>query len=135
MTGLKQHLLTVPGLGVALLPKAICPLCLPVCFHLLPSLGLGFLLSSKHQFSLTLVLLLMAVSTLAFRAQQRRGLLPFQLGLAASALILAGKFGLDSHSMMYGGVVLLVCASVWNAWPLKRIEACCECCSTIEIAK
>jgi hypothetical protein len=93
MTGLKQHLLTVPGLGVALVPKVICPLCLPACFHLLPSIGLGFLVSSKHLFSITLVLLLI-VSTLAFRAEQRRGLLPFELGLGASALILGGKFGL-----------------------------------------
>jgi hypothetical protein len=135
MTGLKQHLLTLPGLGVALLPKAICPFCLPVYFNFLTSLGLGFLPSSKYLFRITFVLLLTAVSTLAFRAKQRRGLLPFELGLAASALILIGKFGLDSHSMTYGGVVLLVCASVWNAWPVKRIEASCERCSTIVIAK
>jgi mercuric ion transport protein len=132
MTVLKQHFVTLPGLGVALLPKAICPLCVPVYLNVLTSLGLGFLLSSKYLFSITLALLLIAVSTLAFRSRQRRGLLPCELGLAASALILAGKFGLDSHSMMYGGVVLLVSASVWNAWPLKRIETCCERCRKSE---
>src|SRR5689334_2133043 len=71
MTGLKQHLLTLPGLGMALLPKAICPFCLPVYFNFLTSLGLGFLPSSKYLFRITFVLLLTAVSTLAFRTKQR----------------------------------------------------------------
>jgi hypothetical protein len=81
MTGLKQHLLTVPGIAIALIPKTACQFCLPVYSSLLTSLGVGFLPSSKYLFSITVLFLLIAISALAFRAQQRRGWLSFKVGL------------------------------------------------------
>ncbi len=84
-TELKRHLLTLPGIGVALLPKLTCPFCWPVYFGIITSLGLGFLASTKYLFGLTLGLLLVALSTLAFRAKQRRGYRPVVLGAVGSA--------------------------------------------------
>lgn len=113
----KQGLLAVPGVGVSLLPKLICPLCWPAYAGLLSTLGLGFLISTVYLFPLTAVLLAVAVASLAFRASRRRGLGPFFVGLAAPVFVLTGKFYFDSPPTTYSGVGVLVLASLWNAWP------------------
>src|SRR5712692_2509882 len=115
----KQGLLTAPGLGVSLLPKLICPLCWPAYAGLLSTLGLGFLISTTYLFALTIVLVALAVGSLAFRASRRRGLGPFWLGLAAAVFVLTGKFYFQSTPATYAGVGLLVLAALWNAWPRR----------------
>ena len=44
------------------------------------------------------------MSALAFRAGRRRGYGPAVAGIASSALILAGKFYLESTAALYGGL-------------------------------
>jgi hypothetical protein len=124
----KQGLLTVPGVGVSLLPKLICPLCWPAYAALLSALGLGFLISTAYLFPLTALFLALADGSLAFRASRRRGLGPFWLGLAASIVVLIGKFHFDSVVAMFLGVGILVAASVWNAWPRRpNVDVCDRC--------
>jgi len=50
-----------PGIGVSLLPTLACPLCWPAYAGLLSSLGLGFLISTKYLFPLTVVFLAVAL--------------------------------------------------------------------------
>jgi mercuric ion transport protein len=115
----KQNLLTIPSVGVALLPKLACPMCWPVYASILTSVGLGFLVSTTYLFLITAGFLLIAMGVLGFRAKQRRGYGPLMLGLSASAAILTGKFQLESKPIIYGGVGVLVIASVWNTWPRR----------------
>lgn len=127
----KQHLLAVPGVGVSLLPKLACPACWPAYAGLLGSLGLGFLISTVYLLPLTAAFLLLALMALAFRAKQRRGYRPFKLGVIAAGGVLLGKFVGESNPTMYGAVVLLIVASLWNAWP-RRVApgepaACPDC--------
>ena len=117
----REALLALPGLVGALIPKMVCPLCWPVYAGLLSSLGLGFRLPSRYLLPVTSALLLLSAGTLAFRARQRRGYGPFLLGLAAAGIVLLGKFEVESAGVMYGGVLLLVSASLWNAWPLSTL--------------
>lgn len=124
----KQSLLAVPGVGVSLLPKLICPLCWPAYAGLLSTLGLGFLISTAYLVPLTVALLALAVGSLAFRASRRRGLAPFWLGLTATVFVLAGKFYFESAPVTYTGVGLLVLASLWNAWPRRVHVALCPAC-------
>jgi len=49
----KESLVTIPGVGVSLLPKLACPLCWPAYAGLLTSLGLGFLISAKYLLPVT----------------------------------------------------------------------------------
>jgi glutaredoxin len=87
--------------------------------------GLGFLVpNTKYLLPLTAVFLLLAVGMLAFRARRRRGYGPFILGVAASSLILFGKFSLTSNPVFYAGLGLLILASVWNTWPAASYCAC-----------
>jgi hypothetical protein len=113
----KQGILTVPGIGVALMPKLMCPLCWPLYAGILSSIGLGFLISAKYLLPFTIAFLFLTITVLAFRAKQRRGYGPFVLGVVASAAVLMGKFELDSNAVVYSGIGVLVTAAVWNAWP------------------
>jgi hypothetical protein len=122
----KQSLMTIPGVGVSLLPKLACPLCWPVYAGLLSSLGLGFLISARYLLPVTAVFLLVAVGSLAFRANRRHGHGPFALGLFAAVGVLLGKFLWESNPAMYAAVAVLVIASVWNAWPHRAaVPDCC----------
>lgn len=115
----RRNLALLPGFGFALLPKLACPACWPAYAGILGSLGLGFLIGTKWLLPLTAVFLAVAVGALAYRARERRGLPPFALGIAAAGLVLAGKFAFDSDPAMYGGLALLVTASIWNTWPVR----------------
>ena len=42
----KETALAVPGVGVSMLPKVICPVCSPAYAAVLSSLGLGFLVTT-----------------------------------------------------------------------------------------
>jgi hypothetical protein len=74
------------------------------------------------------VLLVAAISALAWRADSRRGYGPLGLGAAAAAAALAGRFAVDSTTTVYTGVVVLFAAGLWNAWPRRAIEPSCSGC-------
>ena len=126
--GWRSGLAVLPGIGAALLPKVACPACWPAYAGLLTSLGLGFLLDGAWLLPLTAAFLMVAVGALAFRARGRRGYRPFGLGVIASGLVLLGKFAFESDAAMFGGIGLLVGASLWNSWPRRR--AACPACVT-----
>jgi hypothetical protein len=117
----------VPGVGVSLLPKLICPLCWPAYAGLLSTVGLGFLINSHNLLVVTALFLTVSVAALAFRAGERRGYRPALAGVAASAAILLGKFYLESPATIYGGLGLLVAASIWNSWPARPAPARPQC--------
>lgn len=123
----KRSLAVVPGIGVAVLPKLACPMCLPAYAGLLTTMGLGFLISSRYLFVVTAVFLFTSIGALAFRAKRRRGYGPALAGIAAGFVILFGKFSLESNTLMYAGLGLLVAASIWNSWPRRPADSCPRC--------
>jgi mercuric ion transport protein len=124
----KQTVVAVPGIGISLLPKLMCPACWPAYAGLVSALGLGFLISSKYLLAMSIVFLASTVGALAFRSSRRHGLGPFWVGLVASAAILIGKFGLGSTHITYSGIGLLMAASVWNSSPrIANISPCQTC--------
>jgi len=128
----KRTLAAAPGIGVSLLPKLICPLCWPAYASLLSSLGLGFLISTAYLMPLTVALLALATSSLAFGASRRRGLPPFRLGLVGALAVITGKFYSDSLLLAYAGVGGLVISSIWNAWPRRDSVAICSACMNMD---
>lgn len=88
----KRSLAVVPGIGVSLLPKLMCPMCWPAYAGIVSSLGLGFLIPTKYLLPLTIVALALTTAALGYRASERRGYGPLSLGVIAAAMILAGKF-------------------------------------------
>jgi len=125
--GWKSSLATIPGIAFAFLPKLACPACWPAYAGVLSSVGLGFLIDTKYLLPLTAAFLVVAVGALAFRARARRGYGPFIAGVVSAIMVLVGKFRFDADAAMYGGIGLLVLASLWNAWPLRSGAGCQTC--------
>ena len=124
---LKQTLPALPAVGIALLPKLTCAACWPAYAGLLSALGFGFIDYTPYLLPLTAAFLLLTLVMLAYRARRRRGYAPFALGAAAAAIVLIGKFALDFDVALYGGITLLVGASLWNAWPVRAQGQCDAC--------
>jgi hypothetical protein len=115
----KHSLLTIPGVGVSLLPKLICPVCWPAYAGIVSSLGLSFLIGTTYLLPVTAGFLAVSAGALGFRARHRRGYGPLWMGLLAAIIVLVGKFQLESNATTYGGIAILVIASVWNVWPRR----------------
>ncbi len=110
----------IPAAGLAALP--FCPACYPMYAGILASLGLTPLSQLGVQATLTLALLAISLAALAFRAKARRGYAPLAAGCMASLVVLIGKFGIGLDAMTYAGIAVLILASVWNVWPLWRLD-------------
>ncbi len=116
----RGFLAVFPAIGASILPIGTCPACWPVYAGLLSSLGLGFLFDSAYLVPVTALFLGIAVAALAYRAKARRGYRPLAVGAVGMVVVLVGKFVLSSDSLFYLGLVALIGASLWNAWPKKK---------------
>lgn len=126
-TGWQSSLAVIPGIAFAMLPKLACPACWPAYAGLLSSLGLGFLVQTKYMLPMTILFLFVAVGALFIHARSRKSYGPVFVGIVAAIIVLSGKFQFDSDAAMYGGIGLLVAASVWNAWPRRKDLGCPAC--------
>lgn len=124
----RSWLVVIPAIGVSLLPKLACPACWPAYAGLLSVIGLGFLTQTKYLLPLTVGFLVVAVGALGIRARQRRGYGPFRIGLVAAAVVIIGKFLSESDAAMYGGIALLIAASLWNTWQKRKTSPSCPAC-------
>ena len=124
--GVSSMLAALPGIGLALLPKGLCPACWPAYAAVLSALGIGFLMQDRYLLPLTVGFLALATFALAYRAPRRRGYAPALVGGVSGALLVVGKFALESRAAFYAGILLFTAAAVWNAWPLRR-AACAAC--------
>lgn len=128
-SGWRGVLATVPGVGAAVLPVGMCPACWPAYASIVSSLGLGFLLQTAYLFPLTVVFLGLALLALGYRASKRRGFWPLAVGFTGSAMILVFKFVVIYNPLAYGGLALLIAASIWNSWPIRPKSNCPACAS------
>lgn len=119
LTSLLGLLAALPGIGAALLPAVTCPACWPAYAGLLSSLGLGFIDYTPWLMPTTVAFLAIALSALAWQGHKRTSYGPLMLGLVGSAMLIIGKFHFESDIALYIGVVVLIGASGWNAWPRK----------------
>ena len=121
---------TVPAIAMALVSHAgVCPACWPLVGGLLSSLGATFLIETRFLLWLMIACLALAVAVLSYRV--RRDYRPFALGILASAVILAGRFLLDTAPLTIGGACLLLAAYVWSFWSRqsKHALSCSSCTS------
>lgn len=123
----RSSVAALPAIASALLPKVACPACWPAYAGFLGSFGLTFLMDARWLLPLTGSFLVIAVSMLGYRAKRRRGYGPLGLGVLAAALVLVGKFALESDPAMYVGIAILMAASAWNAWPRAQTAECAAC--------
>lgn len=99
-----------PALGLAFLPKLVCPLCFPAYAALLGALGLEFVDYTPWLLPLTATFLTIALGVLALQARRSSKVTGLLLGLAASMVVLSGKFYFENDWLTTVGVVLLIVA-------------------------
>lgn len=111
-TRLQAGAASLPAIGAALLPKLTCPLCFPAYAAVLSTLGLEFVDYTPYLLPLTAVFLVVALAVLARQTRRAANRYPLLLGIAASAVVLIGKFHFESEWLTMGGIVLLVAAII-----------------------
>lgn len=120
---------SLPAVGTALLPKLTCPLCFPAYAALLGALGLEFVDYTPYLLPLTAAFLLVVVFVLVRQFRATGNVFPLLLGIVASALVLTGKFQLESDWLMLGGVALLVAAVFLGGRAKPDAVASCPACA------
>lgn len=114
-----RSLALLPGGLLALLPAAKCPVCIAAYASVFSSVGLGFLHDDRVLTPLIAALLGIGLFGVAWSARSHRHLGPLVVTVLGSAAVVAGRLVWSLPVVLYGGVVLLVGASLWNVW-LKR---------------
>lgn len=124
---LAGFLAVFPVIGTVLVPGLTCPACWPAYTALLSSLGLGFVNYTPYLLPLTVLFLALALSLLGYRAKKSQKKVPFVLGLVAASMILTGRFLFVSNFAFYGGIALLIFASIWDLKIQIRVKkrSCC----------
>jgi hypothetical protein len=77
-------------------------------------------MNGPYYFAVIAGLLTLSLFALAYRAQSRRGYIPFLCGGLATALILGNKYWSGPALFNFGGAGLLIMSSVWNNWPKRQ---------------
>lgn len=122
-----RSLSAAPGVGLALLPKLACAACWSAYAAFLSALGISFVDYTPYLLPLTALFLAITLLAFAHDGRGRHGYGPLALGVFACAIVLAAKFVFESDGGLYSGAVLLIGASVWNAWPAHRRGPCADC--------
>ena len=102
----------------------VCPLCISAAGAFLASVGLGFALNVRFLQSLLVLLLFLAVGSLAWSASRHKHWWVLAVGFFGAALIYAGRYVWFSPILMASGAVLLIGISVINL----RLKAGCNQC-------
>ncbi len=106
----------IPGAVAAVLPVATCPACFAVYAGIFSALGVGYLLREEVLTPLIVVLLALGVVSMAWSSRAHRRIGPLAATLAGSAAIVAGRLVWEVPLVLYGGIVLILGASLWNVW-------------------
>src|ERR1700744_2464413 len=111
MGNVRRFAAAIPAVAMALISHAeVCPACWPLVGGLLSSLGATFLIETRFLLPVMIASLALAIAMLSYRV--RGDYRPFALGILASALILVGRFALDTAPLTIGGACLLLGAYV-----------------------
>lgn len=120
---------SLPAVGLAALPKLTCPLCFPAYTAALGALGLEFVDYTPYLLPLTVVFLAVALAVLANQSRRTGIRYPLLLGIAASAVVLFGKFQLESDWLTTGGIVLLIVAVFFGSRAKPASSVSCPACA------
>jgi hypothetical protein len=126
IANLGRFLAVVPAVTMTLIHAGTCPACWPLIGWLVFSLGLTFLVETRYLLPLLIGCLAIAIAALSYGA--RRDYRPLLMGIAASAVILIGKFVLNSIPVAVGGAFILVGAYLWSFWLHRAGRSSCQSC-------
>lgn len=129
----KNWLATLGSFGSAI-TVGLCPICLPAVGALLSAVGLGFLANEAVLRPLLIAFILVAWFGYAWSFLREHGVIfPLIIGILAGISLYVGRYvylgGTLNAVLMYGGVVAMMGASIWNLVLRKRRANCPNCVS------
>ena len=110
----------VPSLGIAVLSKFTCSLCLTAYAGVLSSLGVGLLSTDRGLLIFTAVLVALNLLSLGWSTWRHKHWGPLALALLGSAVLLIGRIWSPTPTILYGGALLLLVAAGWNLWTARQ---------------
>lgn len=108
-----------PGVGLAVLAKFSCSLCVSVYAGLLSSVGLGFVATEGGFLGLTVFLLALGTGSIAWSARRHGHWGPLLLAGGGALLVLVGRLQLTTPAL-YVGTGAMAAAALWNLWLARR---------------
>jgi hypothetical protein len=125
---LSEWFSSIGGIVAVATPKGLCPICAAASGGMLASLGLGFLAVESTIRWILGITLTIGIVGFVLSARRHRRWWTLALGLAGAAALLTGRF-LLVNAVLYGGMVLLLGATIADLWarrhpwtPLVRIR-------------
>lgn len=114
-----RSLAVLPGAALALLPAVSCPACFAAYIGVMSAAGLGFLVNERVLAPLILLFLAIGVAGVTWSTRSHRQPGPLVLTILGSVAVIIGRLIWRVPVVLYGGITLLVGASLWNLW-IKR---------------
>ncbi len=109
-----RAVIAAPAAVLPLLPSFSCPVCLAAYAGVLSSLGLGFVLNESVLRPLIVLFLGIAVGSVAWGTRRHRKRGPVVAAAAGALSIIAGRIVWSVPLAVYGGVICVVLAAIWN---------------------
>jgi hypothetical protein len=121
-----RNLSLVPSVGVALLSKFTCSMCVAAYAGVLSSLGVGFVATDGGLTALTAVLLVLGLVGIAWSSRRHGQLGPLSLMLVSAVVLLVARLNQPApRTILLSGAALALGASLWNLWLDRRQPPCC----------
>jgi hypothetical protein len=110
---------SIGGIVAVAAPKGLCPICVAASGGALASLGLGFLAVESNIRWFLGIALAIAVVGFVLSARRHRRWWTLGLGALGATTLLVGRF-LLVDVVLYGGMVLLVSATIADWWARRH---------------
>lgn len=110
---------SIGGILAVAAPKGLCPICVAASGGMLASLGLGFLAVETNIRWILAVTLTIGIVGFTVSARRHRRWWTLALGMVGAATLLVGRF-LLVDVVLYGGMVLLLAATIADLWARKH---------------
>lgn len=121
----KGILASVGAFGSSFL-VGFCPVCIPAIGAFLSSIGLGFMAQELVLKPLLVAFLSISVLGLLWSYRKEHGNTgPLILGIVMAVSMYLGRYVIFSSFLMYGSIVGLIAASIWNL-RLRKKRSCCN---------
>ena len=110
---------SIGGIVAVVAPKGLCPVCVAASGGMLASIGLGFLAVETTIRWILAVTLAIGIVGFTLSARRHRRWWTLVLGGVAATTLLVGRF-LLVDVVLYGGMVLLLAATIVDFWARRH---------------
>jgi len=102
-----------PGLGLAVLAKFSCSMCLGAYVGVLSSMGLGFVATDGGLLVLTVFFAALGAASIAWSSRRHRQWGPLLLAVVGGVLVTVARVR-ATDSLLYAGAALVTAGALWN---------------------